>query len=151
VLSPGDTESTCCGTAGTTGPAPATESNGLFYNQATDSFFYSFYTNNSLVEVDATTGASKWWRRSGREYDFDPASTQFMWQHGITITGDGTLLLSTKTDYTLGYSTDNGTSVREYEIDHADRRSTRSGIAILASTRRRTAMPRGCRTAIRST
>ncbi len=34
------------------------ESNGIFYSADRDSFLYSFYTNDSVVEVDHATGAS---------------------------------------------------------------------------------------------
>jgi hypothetical protein len=121
-LSPGDTESHVLWNSSDDWPgAGYAESNGLFYNTATDSFFYSFYTNNSVVEVDATTGESKWWAGDVEGgYHFEPMRSQFWWQHGITITGDGTLLLSTKTDASLEHDDTNGTSVREYEIDRVD-------------------------------
>jgi hypothetical protein len=37
------------------------ESNGLFYEPSTNRYLYSFYTNNSLVEVDRSSGESAWW------------------------------------------------------------------------------------------
>ncbi|MFH1463081.1 MAG: hypothetical protein ABIO70_01715 [Pseudomonadota bacterium] len=87
------------------------ESNGLFYVEATDSFLYSFYTNNTVVEVDRATGASLWWAGAlAGGYAFDPVESRFSWQHGITLTPAGTLLVSTTNGGTTG--------VKEYEIDH---------------------------------
>jgi hypothetical protein len=91
------------------------ESNGLFYVEATDSFLYSFYTNDSVVEVDRATGESLWWAgRVEGGYSFDPTEHQFDWQHGISYTDTGSLLLST-------LSTESGsitTMLREYTVDH---------------------------------
>ena len=90
------------------------ESNGLFYQEATNSFLYSFYTNNSLVEVDRSTGDSLWWAGEvNGGYDFDPSNSQFSWQHGVSYTDTGTLLLSTEAN--IGGHT---TMVREYTVDH---------------------------------
>ncbi len=90
------------------------ESNGLFYAVDRDAFLYSFYTNNSLVEVDHATGRSSWWAGEVRDgYAFDPTDSQFSWQHGITYNGDGHLMVST---HSRGGSMT--TLVREYEVDH---------------------------------
>ncbi len=88
------------------------ESNGLFYVEQSDSFLYSFYTNNSVVEVDRGTGQSLWWAGEvGGGYDFVPSDSQFYWQHGISYTDSGSLLVSTAAQ---GW----GTRLREYEVDH---------------------------------
>lgn len=77
----------------------------------TDSLLYSFYTNNSVVEVDRSSGESLWWAGAQEGgYAFDPPDSQFYWQHGISYTAAGTLLLSTTNEGTTG--------VREYEVDH---------------------------------
>ncbi len=90
------------------------ESNGLFYVEATDTFLYSFYTNSSVVEVDRITGESLWWAGTvNGGYDFVPSNMQFSWQHGISYTESGTLLLSTEAGG-AGY----GTVLREYTVDH---------------------------------
>ena len=92
------------------------ESNGLFYQESTDSFLYSFYTNDSLVEVDHATGESLWWAGDVRDgYDFDPPDSQFSWQHGVSYTDADTLLVSTHARSDSGGST---TKVIEYEVDH---------------------------------
>ncbi len=91
------------------------ESNGLFYVEATNTFLYSFYTNNSLVEVDRETGESLWWAGDVRNgYAFDPEDSEFEWQHGISYTDTGTLLVSTEARNSSGYTT----MVREYIVDH---------------------------------
>jgi hypothetical protein len=89
------------------------ESNCLFYSPERDSFLYSFYTNDTLLEIDRASGESLWWAGmvSGG-YAFDPTDSQFFWQHGVSYTSEGHLLLSTQVrgEYTI--------YVREYEVDH---------------------------------
>ncbi|MFT5685928.1 MAG: hypothetical protein ACI8RZ_006883, partial [Myxococcota bacterium] len=93
------------------------ESNGLFYVEETNSFLYSFYTNNSLVEVNRDTGESMWWAGDvNNGYDFDPQNSKFEWQHGISYTSTGSLLVSTEARNNSG----NTTMVREYIVDHED-------------------------------
>jgi hypothetical protein len=94
------------------------ESNGLFYDAPSDTYVYSFYTNNSLARIDRSSGNTLWSAGSiSGSYAFDPEESQFSWQHGVSITEDGNLLLSTKSDahMTSGLTT----VVREYEIDDA--------------------------------
>ena len=105
------------------------ESNGLFYKPKTDTFLYSFYTNNSVVEIDHQTGESLWWagennnNDSGRKYSFSPSDSQFNWQHGVWSTDEGTMLVSTQSwvpgDWS-GYDS-GSTIVREYIINHDDK------------------------------
>ncbi len=91
------------------------ESNGLFYVESTDSFLYSFYTNNSVVEVDRDKGESLWWAGDVRGgYEFVPSDAEFEWQHGISYTDTGTLLVSSEARVT-GRSR---TVVWEYTVDH---------------------------------
>ena len=89
------------------------ESNCLYYQEATNTYLYSFYTSNTLFEVDRATGESIWWA-GGTDggYDFDPADSKFYWQHGVTYTAAGTLLLSTAAKHTFT------SMVREYTVDH---------------------------------
>ena len=90
------------------------ESNGLHYSIERNAFLYSFYTNNSLVEVSYDTGESLWWAGEVRGgYTFDPSDSQFAWQHGVTYTDEGHLMVSTHAQ--SGAMT---TLVREYEVDH---------------------------------
>jgi hypothetical protein len=90
------------------------ESNGLHYSVERDAFLYSFYTNNSLVEVDHTTGESLWWAGDvNGGYKFDPTDSQFSWQHGVTYNDAGHLMVSTH-----AHNGSNTTLVREYEVNH---------------------------------
>ena len=119
-LPPGAKESTVIWTcAGDWPGSGGCESNGLYYNPETDSYIYSFYTNSSVVEVDRKSGNSLWWAGTvAGGYDFDPEESKFSWQHGVSITSDGNLLLSTK-KYADNPGADQTTIVREYVIDHA--------------------------------
>lgn len=93
------------------------ESNGLFYVEKTNSFLYSFYTNNSVVEVNRSTGESMWWAGDvGGGYSFDPANSQFSWQHGISYTDTGSLLVSSEAVGKGGSG--HTTMLREYIVDH---------------------------------
>ncbi len=117
TMGPEDTEETVLwNCAGSWQGVNYCESNGLFYSADRDTFLYSFYTNSSIVEVDHVTGESLWWAGTvNGGYDFDPSNAQFSWQHGITYTDDGNLLVSTES-----YSGPNTTLVREYEVNHDD-------------------------------
>lgn len=93
------------------------ESNGLYYRASTDSFLYSFYTNNSIVEVDRATGQSLWWAGGVRDgYAFDPPTSQYAWQHGISYTPQGTLLVSSH--YLPEGADTEETWLMEYQVDH---------------------------------
>jgi len=71
-------------------------SNCLYYDADRDSYLYSFYTVESVVEIDRPTGTTMWWAGgvSGGA-TFEPADSQFYWQHGVSWTDAGTLLVST--------------------------------------------------------
>jgi hypothetical protein len=92
------------------------ESNGIFYVESTDSFLYSYYTNNSIVEVDHVTGESLWWAGEvDNGYAFDPVNSQYSWQHGISYTDAGTLLVSS--EWNGGGGGRDHTWLMEYEVD----------------------------------
>jgi hypothetical protein len=88
------------------------QSNALFWHEDSDTLLYSFYSSMTVVELDPTTGQTL--RSFGQlsDWSFDPAESQFDWQHGVSITGDGTLLLSTH----ASASSIEGVT-REYELD----------------------------------
>ncbi|MDP2307892.1 MAG: hypothetical protein Q8P18_17840 [Pseudomonadota bacterium] len=93
------------------------ESNGIYYSPERDSFLYSFYTNNSLVEVDHVTGESLWWAGEVADgYSFTPSDSQFSWQHGVSWTAAGTLLVST---YYEGEGSRGTTAAVEYDVDRS--------------------------------
>jgi hypothetical protein len=96
------------------GERPACGSNTVFYDETTDHFLFSFYSNDTVVEVDHATGETvRWFGNIAGSYAFDPPESQFWWQHGPNLTADGTLLIST-------HQTEHGeeaTVVREFAID----------------------------------
>jgi len=93
-------------------------SNGLYYQAETDSYLYSFWDESVVIEVDGATGENLWWAGGvSGGYGFSPADSQFDFQHGISYTDAGTLMVSTKP----GQGGGNGLMVREYEVDHGAR------------------------------
>ncbi len=114
-MAPGATERTIIWTCNDDWPGSGRcESNGLFYDEATNTYLYSFYTNNSIVEVDRATGHSNWWAGDVRDgYTFDPPESQYSWQHGVSWTDTGTLLVSSTTGR-------DDTLLLEYEVDRTN-------------------------------
>jgi hypothetical protein len=89
------------------------ESNCIWYDAERDTYLYSFYTHESLVELSRSTGETLWWAGEHPQgFTFDPPDKQFYWQHGVTWTDAGTLLISSE-------AFDNGftTKVYEYSVD----------------------------------
>lgn len=96
-------------------------SNTVTYHEATDRFLFSMWTNETVIEIDGTTGEStRWFGSAPGSYDFDPPDSQFWWQHGAVITDAGTLLVSSDLQWSP-YTGEGGgeTVVREYAIDDA--------------------------------
>jgi hypothetical protein len=87
------------------------QSNTLYWNEATDTYLYSFYTNSSVIEVDQSGETLHYWGQNP-EWSFEPSSSQFSWQHGVHYLPDGHLLLSTHT--TVG---ELETVVREFAVN----------------------------------
>jgi hypothetical protein len=88
-------------------------SNSLWWDQARERFLVSFYSSDSVVEIDPELGeATRWFGHLPGAWGFDPEDTAFWWQHGAHLTEAGTLLVSTK-------SAEEGaeTMVREYALD----------------------------------
>ena len=108
------------------GYARGCTSNCVYYHDASDTFLYSFYTNQSVVEIDNATGQTLWWAGTVDDgYAFVPNESQFIWQHGVSWTDEGTLLLSTHdfrneaTNYAREYRVDRkaGTLTQIWEYD----------------------------------
>ena len=90
-------------------------SNTLNWSDARDSYLMSFYSTDSVVEVDATSGQTlRWFGQLDGSYAFDPVDSAFWWQHGAYFTDEGTLLLST-----LNGQPGDETLVREYSLDES--------------------------------
>ncbi len=87
--------------------------NTLNWSAARGSYLISFYSTDTVVEVDAADGATlRWFGQLPGSYAFDPLDSAFYWQHGAVFTEQGSLLLST-----LNGEPGDETLVREYELD----------------------------------
>ena len=88
-------------------------SNHLFWHEPTDSVLFSFFNTVTVVEIDRQTGESlRWFGDLPDAWAFEPEDSAFYWQHGVSYTDAGTLLLSTE-DERGG----DETIVREYELN----------------------------------
>ncbi len=89
-------------------------SNTLFWDEETDRFLYSFFSIETLVEVDRKTGETvRYFGHTGRDaWGFDPEESAFWWQHGVHYTADRTILVSSK-----GVDETKETVLREYALD----------------------------------
>ncbi len=92
------------------------QSNTLFWDEATDTFLYSFYTTSSVAHIDHATGETlAVFGDVDNAWDLTPANAMFHWQHGTNFTDEGTLLLSTYID-----DETSDLVAREYELDAAN-------------------------------
>lgn len=88
-------------------------SNALWWDPSSDHLLFSLWSNDTVVEIDRSTGDTlRWFGNLRGSWTFDPAKSQFWWQHGAIYTPQGTLMVSTK-DVEDGAET----LVREYELD----------------------------------
>lgn len=88
-------------------------SNTVTWVEETDTFLYSIFTTEIIIEVDHATGtALRHFGHIGSEYTFEPEDSVFWYQHNPHFTPAGTLLLSTETSHN-----EEETVVREYVID----------------------------------
>jgi hypothetical protein len=90
--------------------------NSIVYDESTDTLLLSFPTDDTFVlEVDATTGEEfRWFGHIPGSWSFDAPTSAFQYQHGVTWTDTGTLLVSSQlTD------DDPDALVREYTVDPA--------------------------------
>lgn len=90
--------------------------NGLFWHPATDHFLVSSWAWETVIEVDHQTGTTvRYFGDTPGAWGFDPADSQFRWNHGPIFLDDGHLMVSSKRydpvaerDETVAY---------EYELD----------------------------------
>jgi hypothetical protein len=90
-------------------------SNTLNYHAPSNTFVFSFYSVDTIVRIDATTGdALQWYGHVAGAWAFDPPDSAFWWQHGGHLRTDGALATST-------YDARNPDElvVRVYELDPA--------------------------------
>jgi hypothetical protein len=87
--------------------------NTLWWDAATDTFLFSFFSTDTVAQIDVATGTTlRWFGHLGGAWAFDPEESAFWWQHGATFTSGGTLLVSTRAaEHT------EETIVREYALD----------------------------------
>jgi hypothetical protein len=94
--------------------------NTLYWHEPTQSFLFSVYSTDSIIEVDLASGqATRWFGSLAGAYTFDPADSKFYWQHGVHYTDAGTLLVSTRSG-----KYDEETVVREFQIDEVNQTLT---------------------------
>ncbi len=91
-------------------------SNALYWHRETDSFLYSFFSSMTVLQLDRPTSTvlHSWGQLS--DWSFDPPESQFDWQHGVSFTAAGNLLLSTH----ASTESDEGV-VREFELDQENK------------------------------
>lgn len=98
-------------------PAPFS-SNALFYDEGRDSFLFSTYAGSYVVEIDRPTGRTLRVFEGGFgspiSWTVDPQEYRFSWQHGVSFTSEGHLLLSC-------HSTPFPQMAIEYELDEVAR------------------------------
>lgn len=111
-IAPGSTDPTVIWACEDDGDIPDDCShNGLYYDETSGTYLFSFWNYDTVVAVDRATGTLDWWAGGvSGGYDFVPPESQFDLQHGVSFTDAGTLLLSTEAPGPSTY-------VREYEVD----------------------------------
>jgi hypothetical protein len=88
-------------------------SNAIFHDEPTDHVLISLPDPDAVIEVDLDSGGViDWWSPLREELVFDPPESTFWFQHGATLTDDGTLLLSSQAT-----ADDIDGVVSEYAID----------------------------------
>ena len=89
-------------------------SNSLSYAPSTDTFLYSSFALETVIEIEADTGDTlRYFGHTGESaWTFDPPESTFWWQHGAHYTEAGNLLLSSK-----GENAAHETVVIEYALD----------------------------------
>ena len=96
-------------------PDTPCSSNTLSWDEASGSFLFSFYTTHTMVRIDGESGETlHHWGQMPGSWDFEPAESGFVWQHGGYLTDAGTLLVSMRRDALA-----EETVAREYSLDPA--------------------------------
>ena len=87
--------------------------NTLLWDAVTDTFLFSFFSTDTVAQIDAATGETlRWFGHLPGSWAFDPEESAFWWQHGASLTASGTLLVSSRLDEHA-----EETVVREYALD----------------------------------
>ncbi len=119
VLAPGASEPTtlwsCQGFHQSLGSLLPCSANTLTWSEARGSYLFSFFSTDTVVEIDDEGSTLRWFGALPGAWAFEPSDSQFFWQHGPVFTDEGTLLLST-----LNGEPGDETLVREYALDEAN-------------------------------
>ncbi len=103
------------------------QSNTLSWNEVDDTYLFSLYSDETIVEFDPATGDTlRYFGHLPGAWDFDPPESAFHWQHGGHFTEEGTLLTSSHVsrdsdecvvrEYTLDESSDTLDEVWSYGV-----------------------------------
>ncbi len=102
-------------------------SNSWWWHEATDTYLVSFPSTagdvkDTVLHLDSTGATLSTWGQLS-DWSFADPDTTFDYQHGVTFTDDGNLLLSTKLPQGSPYYHPNldTLAVREYELNYEDR------------------------------
>lgn len=89
------------------------QSNTLFWNEADDTFLFSLYSDETIVEFDHASGETlRYFGHLPGAWEFDPQDSAFHWQHGGHFTEAGTLITSSHATRDSDECV-----VREYSLD----------------------------------
>jgi hypothetical protein len=73
-------------------------SNNVYWDEKTDSVYYSFFWSDTVVHLDRKSGEPiNWFGRLPGAYAFDPPESQFWLQHDAHLNDDGTFMVSSHT------------------------------------------------------
>jgi len=89
------------------------QSNTVYWHEPDDTFLFSLYSDETIVEIDHATGETlRYFGHLPGAWTFDPEDAAFHWQHGGHYTAAGTLITSSHAD-----ASSDECVVREYELD----------------------------------
>jgi hypothetical protein len=114
---------TCADVRETTGdPKYECASNSLWWDARTNHLLLSLYSSSTVFEIDRATGKMlRWFGNTPGGWGFDPEDTAFEWQHGVSYTDDGNLLMITREEATgtrgALLTSDVPSIAREYALD----------------------------------
>ncbi len=92
------------------------QSNTLTWHEDSDSFLYSFFTFDSILQIDHATGdLLRSFGQAPGSWAFEPEESAFWFQHGCSFTDEGTLLTSSHAT-----AEDYEGVVREYALDEGE-------------------------------
>jgi len=116
LLSPEGDQTTlwsCYGFHQQVGSMQPCSANTLNWSEQRGSYLISFFSTDTVVEVDGDSGENlRWFGHLPGSYAFEPEDSAFFWQHGTVFTDAGTLLVST-----LNGEPGDESLVREYSLD----------------------------------